>query len=690
MSFTIVRTNGTVLTVIPDGDLNTTSTPLFLPGRNYPGYGAVIDTNFVRALENFAFTNPPDNPLQGQLWYNTRPGFEGLYVCPIDGETNPSNWIKLSTANDPTASLLANNLTLTGDLGTSNAYVSDNITATSIDTDYLTVNIQANIANANVTGNTVVANLQTANITTGSNTTSGNLTGAWTLNGNLTSNGNITSLGFVSGNYRYANGQLINFDQAAGSNGQVQYNLNGNLSSSSKLIFSDSGALLTVDGSIKAINFETTGGVFTGNAAGLYNVPSANLNGTLPTTIQSNITQLGALSALTVTNTINTANVFVSNTVSAARLTGTLTTAAQPNITSVGTLSTLSVSGFINAGTVSGILIGDGGNISNIQGATVVGEVSSAAVANLVSVSNVVGIGNIAVLNRDGNSSNILYGNGVFAAAPEIPQNTYGDGNVVLLLSSYGSNSISTSGNVTAGNMSATGITGNTLTGSLTTAAQPNITSVGVLTGLTVNGNINSSNVSGNHIGDGSRLTNINGSNVTNKVANAVYADSAGSANSADFATNASNANYANSAGNANLANSASTAGFATLAGGLTGNAIIGIPNGGTGAGTAERAGSNLGAIGVGQTWQNLTTSRTIGATYTNTTGRPIMVYVRANWSYQFNARLIATVGGIEVASFGAHTDSATVNFLVPAGTAYQVTVVGTSATIGYWAELRN
>lgn len=691
MSFTIVRTNGTVLTVIPDGELNTTSTPLFLPGRNYPGYGSVIDTNFVRQLENFAFGVPPSNALQGQLWYNTNLGEEGLYVCPIDGETNPSNWIKLYSLGDTNADLIANSLTLTGDITANNATIANTVTANLVDTDYLTVNIQANIANANVTGNTVVANLRTANITTGSNTAAGNLTGAWSLNGNLTSNGNITSLGFVSGNYRYANGQLINFTQAAGSNSQIQYNLNGNLAASSNLAFSDSGSLLSVNGSIQSINIQALpGGAFTGDAVGLSNIPAANLSGSLPTAIQSNITQVGALSALTVTGTINTANVFVSNTVSATRLTGSLTTNAQPNITSVGTLTSLTVSGGITSTNVYGQFYGDGGNISNVQGANVNGEVAFAAVANSVAVANVSGIGNVAILNRDGNASNILYGNGVFAAAPEIPQDTYGNANVVLLLSSYGSNSISTSGNVTAGNVAATGVTGTTLTGSLTTAAQPNITSVGVLSGLTVSGNINSANVSGNHIGDGSRLTNINGSNVTNKVANAIYSDSAGSASTASSATNASNANYANSAGNANFANSASTAGFATLAGGLTGNAIIGIPNGGTGAGTAAAAGSNLGAIGVGQSWQNLTNSRSIGTTYTNTTGRPIMVYVRATWSYQFNAKLVATVGSVEVASFGAHTDSATVNFLVPSGSSYQVTVNGTPATLGYWAELRN
>ena len=542
MSFTIVRTNGTVLTVIPDGDLNTTSTPLFLPGRNYPGYGAVIDTNFVRALENFAFTNPPDNPLQGQLWYNTRPGFEGLYICPIDGETNPNNWIKIFTTNDINADLFARSLTLTDDLYANNAYISNNVEANVVDTDYLTVRIQANIANANVTGNTVLANLRTANITTGSNTTPGNITGAWSLNGSLTSNGNVTALGVITGNYRYANGELINFEQAAGSNSQVQYNLNGNLAASSKLTFNDSGALLNVDGSIVSINFETNGGTFAGNAAGLSNIPASNVVGTLPNAVQSNITQLGVLSALTVTNTINTANIFASNNVTATRLTGSLVTPAQPNITSVGTLTTLAVENFITAGTVNSTFIGDGGNLSNIRGSNVVGEVSSAAVANSVSVSNVVGIGNVAVLNLNNNSNTVLYGNGVFATLPPPPA-TYGDSNVVSLLSAFGSNNIVTTGNIGVGNVFTTGVSASTISGSLTTNAQPNITSVGVLSSLAVNGNITGLNVTANHIGNGSQLSSITAANIVGKVANAAFADSAISATTAGTVTTAAQPN---------------------------------------------------------------------------------------------------------------------------------------------------
>ena len=61
--------------------------------------------------------------------------------------------------------------------------------------------------------------------------------------------------------------------------------------------------------------------------------------------------------------------------------------------------------------------------------------------------------GNITSVNLDGSSSNVLYGNGTFAPAG----GNYGDSNVVTLLTSYGSNSISTTGNIQSGNLSTTG-----------------------------------------------------------------------------------------------------------------------------------------------------------------------------------------------------------------------------------------
>jgi len=89
-----------------------------------------------------------------------------------------------------------------------------------------------------------------------------------------------------------------------------------------------------------------TGGVGVSGTvhAGAFNGP---LTGTLQTAAQPNITSVGTLSGLTVTNTITGS---VSGSAATATTAGTVTTAAQPNITSVGTLSSLSVTGNVGIG----------------------------------------------------------------------------------------------------------------------------------------------------------------------------------------------------------------------------------------------------------------------------------------------------------------------------------------------------
>ena len=67
-----------------------------------------------------------------------------------------------------------------------------------------------------------------------------------------------------------------------------------------------------------------------------------------------------------------------------------------------------------NAVVANAVISGDGGNLSNIQGANVSGEVSYAAVANSVAVANIDGIGNIATINLNGSNTNVLYGDGTF------------------------------------------------------------------------------------------------------------------------------------------------------------------------------------------------------------------------------------------------------------------------------------
>jgi len=71
MSYTITHTDGTTLTVIPDGQINQTASDLTLVGKNATGYGGFFNDNFIRLLENFANTTQPNYPIVGQLWYDT-------------------------------------------------------------------------------------------------------------------------------------------------------------------------------------------------------------------------------------------------------------------------------------------------------------------------------------------------------------------------------------------------------------------------------------------------------------------------------------------------------------------------------------------------------------------------------------------------------------------------------------------
>ena len=71
MAYTIYKSDGTLLTTITDGSLDTSTTTLNLPGPNYVGYGLHLDENLVFLLENFASNTVPSGAsLQGQLWFN--------------------------------------------------------------------------------------------------------------------------------------------------------------------------------------------------------------------------------------------------------------------------------------------------------------------------------------------------------------------------------------------------------------------------------------------------------------------------------------------------------------------------------------------------------------------------------------------------------------------------------------------
>ena len=236
MAYTIVKSDGTVLTTIADGTINTTSTSLGLPGRNFAGYGQTVDTNFVHQIENYAANTPPANPLRGQLWYDINNSL--LKVCPTDGQTNANAWVTLATSSGTSVTTFGT-VSVTGNLQANNITAVNSIVGDTITVRLATVTANATIANAAITtGN--IGTLNTQVITTGANTTGGTLTGTWTANGGsagnalIVTNGNIVAVtGIKTNNYYYADGTPFNptgtynngnvFDYLTGGNAVVQF-----------------------------------------------------------------------------------------------------------------------------------------------------------------------------------------------------------------------------------------------------------------------------------------------------------------------------------------------------------------------------------------------------------------------------------------------------------------------------------
>jgi len=217
--YTIIRSNGNTLTTIQDGTINTVSTSLSLPGRNYAGYGQAINTNFVRITENFAADVPPANPIKGQLWFNTT--LNTLNVCPSDNQTNALAWLTLTSVNSGGSTTLGN-VTVTGNITAGNVAITNTFSSDILSTRLATISDTISACTATFTSGTV-GSMTTQTITTGGASTTGTLTGSWTVIGNASAGGNALAVqsgniaftaqstnGIRCDNYMYANGTPFN------------------------------------------------------------------------------------------------------------------------------------------------------------------------------------------------------------------------------------------------------------------------------------------------------------------------------------------------------------------------------------------------------------------------------------------------------------------------------------------------
>lgn len=106
---------------------------------------------------------------------------------------------------------------------------------------------------------------------------------------------------------------------------------------------------------------------------------------------------------------------------------------------------------------------------------------------------------------------------------------------------------------------------------------------------------------------------------------------------------------------------------------------------------TIQGAGGNaisaMSSLGYGQTWQVVTGSRALSTTYTNTTGKPILLSIY--WTAAGVTQGILTVSGgpADNAVNQAAAGFGTTRAVIPPGATYSFAAAG--GTIGQWLELR-
>jgi len=70
MPYIVNTYNGQQIAIVNDGAIDQT-TDIKLIGRNYAGFGEILNENMVHILENFAGSSQPPKPIAGQIWYDS-------------------------------------------------------------------------------------------------------------------------------------------------------------------------------------------------------------------------------------------------------------------------------------------------------------------------------------------------------------------------------------------------------------------------------------------------------------------------------------------------------------------------------------------------------------------------------------------------------------------------------------------
>ena len=382
MAYTITLTDGTTFATITDGTYNQSSS-VTLVGKNYAGYGAFLDENFIQMLENFSNTTAPASPLTGQIWWDKTNSLLKVY----NGTTFKTLSFSTASASQPTSNVQ-------GDLwyDTTNQQVK-----VYTGSSFIVVG-PAYSSSQGTTGaipETILDNTSTPHYVT-------------TLYSNsvrvaiFSSDANFTAAAPVSSLFPTVY-KGVTFSNATGTN------MAGNLVSSGNLV-------VTTNGSTRAI-FTTTGA----NISGYGNV-TGNITG-------GNILTAGQVSA---TGNITAAN-FVGNVIPPAG--GAVSTTGNVTGGNILTGGLISATGNITGNFINGngyYLSGIITSVANINNGTSNANIATANANITVSVN---GTSNVAVFANTG-----VYVTGVVSASGNVTANYYyGNGSTLSGISAAAS-----------------------------------------------------------------------------------------------------------------------------------------------------------------------------------------------------------------------------------------------------------
>ena len=338
MSYTINLTNGTTLVPggVADGTIDTSHSSLTLIGRNYAGYGAFLNSNFIHHLENFANNNGPANPLKGQLWWDTTNNILKVW--------SGTSW-KISTGATASVGAPGDLSSLGGDLWYDT--VNQQLKVYS-GTQWITVGPAATVA----TGNTGAFPALLADTSLGSH-----IVIQFTINGTIyaifskdTFTSSLSGFTTVKAGINFSTTAspswvLSTQDVNATASTLVQRDGAGSINATTL------NATSITTGSLVASTLTSTS--FTGNLVG--NVAATNISAT----------------------TVNSQGFNA-----ASGYTGTVLTASQPNITSVGNLTVLNVSGTGGTTNIYGLAKYNGVEIATVGGTVTFSSLNNTPIGN--------------------------------------------------------------------------------------------------------------------------------------------------------------------------------------------------------------------------------------------------------------------------------------------------------------------